>query len=107
MRDVRPDISVRRACRILEVPRAAIAHSGSPADVNRHLTYGYRCLRVLLPVRNGMLVEKKTVQRILEKKSWFCYGCFQPSMKSQRYDANSGEVAASVFQGLNRIRCRS
>lgn len=92
MKDVRPDISVRRICRVLDVPRSAVARIEHPAEaptarrpldaflverirelIAKHPTYGYRRLWAMLRFRDGLLVNKKAVYRILKAKSWFCH----------------------------------
>lgn len=87
-----PQVSVRRICRVLEVPRSAAAREdASPAGasarrpldsflvdrirelIEKHPTYGYRRLWAMLRFRDGLLVNKKAVYRILRAKKWFCH----------------------------------
>lgn len=92
MKDVRPQISVRHICRVLEVPRSAMSRHGASTDtqparrpldallveriadlIEKHPTYGYRRLWAMLRFRDGLLINKKAVYRILQAKSWFCH----------------------------------
>lgn len=87
-----PDISVRRICRVLEVPRSAVTRENVPPQatptrqaldgflverirelIAKHPTYGYRRLWAWLRFRDGLLIDKKAVWRILRAKKWFCH----------------------------------
>ncbi len=84
-----PYASERRVCRLLSVPRSAMSErrSGSPKEpttdrlltdrigelIQKHPTFGYRRLWALLRFRDGLLVNRKTVYRILKLKGWFCH----------------------------------
>lgn len=82
--------SSRRLCAVLDVPRSSLA--GAPEDrpsrrtslkeplarrvgelIRRHPTFGYRRLWALLRFREGMLVNRKAVYRILKVMGWFCH----------------------------------
>ena len=89
MREVFPCASERRVCRLLSVPRSAMNDRCSKAQkeptfdhllttrieelIGKHPTFGYRRLRALLRFRDGLLVNRKTVYRILKLKGWFCH----------------------------------
>jgi len=89
VRAVFPYASERRVCRLLSVPRSAMSErrSGSPKEpttdrlltdrigelIQKHPTFGYRRLWALLRFRDGLLVNRKTVYRILKLRGWFCH----------------------------------
>ena len=89
MREVFPCASERRVCRLLSVPRSAMNDRCSKAQkeptfdhllttrieelIQKHPTFGYRRLWALLRFRDGLLVNRKTVYRILRLKGWFCH----------------------------------
>ena len=91
MKEQRPDISWRRICLFLEVPRSSISYLPSdnkirisrPLDpllveriaqlIKDHPTYGYRRLWAILRFSDGLLINKKTVYRILKLNNWFCH----------------------------------
>ena len=86
-----PDVSVRRICRVLEMPRSTVTHIEKPEAwtvrrpldaflverirglIAKHPTHGYRRLWALLRFRDGLLIDKKAVYRILRAKKWFCH----------------------------------
>ncbi len=86
-----PQVSIRRICRVLDVPRSAITRIEAPEArtarrpldaflverirelIKKHPTYGYRRLWALLRFRDGLLVNKKAVYRILRANKWFCH----------------------------------
>jgi len=41
--------------------------------IGKHLTFGYRRLWAILRFRDGLLVTRKTVYRILKVKGWLCH----------------------------------
>src|SRR5665811_1307107 len=89
VREVFPHASERRVCRLLEVPRSAMSDRCSKTQkepttdhlltdrieelIQKHPTFGYRRLWALLRFRDGLLVNRKTVYRILKLKGWFCH----------------------------------
>lgn len=89
MRAAVSQASERRVCRLLEVPRSAMVErsprstSAPKLDdilvtrleelIQAHPTYGYRRLWALLRVRDGLLVNRKAVYRMLKLKGWFCH----------------------------------
>lgn len=85
-----PGVSERRSCRILQVSRAALHRSArgdealpprlSPtltarlqALLTQHPTFGYRRLWALLRYREGYVVNRKAVYRILKLKGWLVH----------------------------------
>ena len=89
MRQAHPDISQRRACATLPVPRAALhprpsrearplheAASWSapvPERIEQDPTFGYRRLGALLRGRTGLLVNRKAIYRLLKQRSWLVH----------------------------------
>jgi len=89
VRAVFPQVSERRVCRLLSVPRSTMSERRSAAQkepttnhvltmrieelIHKHPTFGYRRLWALLRFRDGLLVNRKTVYRILKLKGWFCH----------------------------------
>ena len=89
MKQAIPQASERRICRVLCVPRSSLrtAPAGRrerrPLDallverirelIRRHPTFGYRRLWALLRHAEGLLVNAKTVYRILATKRWFVH----------------------------------
>ncbi len=83
-----PQVSIRRICRVLDVPRSAITRIEAPEArtarrpldaflverirelIKKHPTYGYRRLWALLRFRDGLLGNKKAVYRILRANKW-------------------------------------
>ncbi|MBI4001697.1 MAG: IS3 family transposase [Nitrospira defluvii] len=41
--------------------------------IQQHPTFGYRRLRVLLRVHEGLVVNRKAVYRVLKQQRWFVY----------------------------------
>jgi len=84
-----PQVSERRVCRLLEVPRSALRRAPAeqrlrrPLDetlvervrelIAKHPTYGYRKLWALLRHGDGLVVNKKAIYRILATKRWFVH----------------------------------
>lgn len=77
---------------MLEVPRSSVTRAATtvvptiscrPLDsflverirelIEKHPTFGYRRLWALLRFRDGLLINKKAVYRILKAMSWFCH----------------------------------
>ena len=89
MRAARPDVSERHSCRVLGVSRAGLHRLGTPCArqrvvdppwterlhqlIQQHPTFGYRRLWVLLRFRDGLVVNRKAVYRILSQKRWFVH----------------------------------
>jgi putative transposase len=89
VKDVLPKASLRRICRVLEVPRSSLQPREGPPGRNRHLdellvarirrlierhpTFGYRRIWALLRFREGLCVNRKTVYRVLRIKRWFLH----------------------------------
>lgn len=89
MKAALPEVSERRICRVLCVPRSSVRHAPAqkcprrPLDtvlverigalIAEHPTFGYRRLWALLRHADGLLVNLKTVYRILKAKRWFCH----------------------------------
>lgn len=89
MRAVRPDISERTACRLLQVSRSALHRStkGKRAHatlsetlvakleplIQAYPTYGYRRLWALLRFREGQFHNRKAVYRALRLKRWLVH----------------------------------
>lgn len=82
------DVSERRVCGVLGVPRSAVREQGRmtaprprvvdevlAARVERlieeHPTYGYRRLWALLRFGDGIRLNRKAVYRVLKLKGWF------------------------------------
>jgi hypothetical protein len=77
-----PDVSERRSCRVLQVCRATLHRHPKPSMPSRrlsptltarlqelltqHPTFGYRRLWALLRYREGLVVNRKVVYRILQ-----------------------------------------
>lgn len=85
-----PGVSERRVCQILVVPRSAVRPKqaakrpkGAAVDeilvarirrlIEEFPTYGYRRLWALLRHRDGVLVNRKAVYRVLKLKGWFVH----------------------------------
>lgn len=89
MRQAIPRASERRVCRLLDVPRSAMRtaptekRSRRPLDevlverirelIGKHPTFGYRKLWALLRYGDGLVLNLKTVYRILKAKRWFVH----------------------------------
>ena len=89
MRGTLTDVSERRSCRVLGVGRAGLHRTAvtegrrRPADppwterlrewIQQYPTFGYRRLWVLLRSRDGILVNRKAVYRVLKQKQWFVH----------------------------------
>jgi putative transposase len=82
------DVSERRVCGVLGVPRSAVRKSVAPAPkrvaqvdevlaarverlIETHPTYGYRRLWALLRFGEGLPLNRKAVYRVLQLKGWF------------------------------------
>lgn len=88
MRAPRPQVSERRACRVLGVARSGLhapPHRPRRAPerdeelerrlaelIQRHPTFGYRRLCVMLR-RAGMPVNRKAVYRLLQRRGWMVH----------------------------------
>ena len=82
-----PDLSERKACRILRVPRAQRRRGGAkqmrPLDellvarikelIHQYPTFGYRRIWAMLRFRQGVRVNAKAVYRVLKQKRWFVH----------------------------------
>lgn len=88
MTEVLPQASQRRVCQVLEVARSALRPTeGRARDrrldellvarirgwMNLHPTFGYRRIWALLRRKDGMLVNRKAVYRVLATKRWFVH----------------------------------
>ena len=89
MKAALPEVSERRICRVLCVPRSSLRHapaerrSQRPLDaglverigalIAEHPTFGYRRLWALLRHADGLLVNLKAVYRVLKAKRWLCH----------------------------------
>lgn len=89
MRDAVSDVSERRACGLLAVSRSAMRPAaprpGRPQKVSeelltqiqplieQHPTFGYRRIWALLRFREGCLVNRKAVYRVLKLKRWLVH----------------------------------
>jgi hypothetical protein len=87
VRQARPQVSERRACRILAVARSGVRRRARQAPrrgaineplaariadlIRRHPTFGYRRLWALLRFREGTRITPKPVYRICRLKGWF------------------------------------
>jgi putative transposase len=85
-----PDVSERRVCRVLAVPRSA-ARDGEEKGSRRRAAvdevlaariqklivefpaYGYRRLWAILRFRDGIVVNRKAVYRVLTRKRWLVH----------------------------------
>lgn len=88
VRDVLPEASERRICRILDVSRPAKSWVHGADDnlpvvdaslashieefIRLQLAFGYRRLRALVRFHDGLLVNREAVCRILKLSGWFC-----------------------------------
>ena len=85
-----PRVSERRVCRVLEVsrssarPRPEKEKSRGPVInaflaarihqiLKEHPTFGYRRIWAIIRFRNGILVNRKAVYRIMKIKRWFVH----------------------------------
>ncbi len=89
MRQVRSDVSERRACQLLRVARAARHPRPAPGPrsptagapwiaqvhglIQQYPTFGYRRIWALLRFREGILVNRKAVYRILKRRGWLVH----------------------------------
>ena len=82
------DVSERRVCAVLSVPRSAVRDRKAKARVPvvdevlaaclqrliaQHPTFGYRRLWALLRFHEGLPVNRKAVYRVLVLKGWFVH----------------------------------
>ncbi len=89
MRQVRSDVSERRACQLLQVARAAL-HPRPPQPrrlpweagawvaqvsglIQQYPTFGYRRIWALLRYRDGWRVNRKAVYRLLKRQRWLVH----------------------------------
>jgi putative transposase len=103
-----PDVSERRSCRVLQVCRATLHRHPKPSMPSRrlsptltarlqelltqHPTFGYRRLWALLRYREGLVVNRKVVYRILKLKGWLVHqrACTpRPRVRGWRSRANA------------------
>lgn len=82
-------VSIRRACRILHVPRSRVGCRPHPKGrrptvdeqlaqsikkiIDEHPTFGYRRIWAVLRFRDGQEINRKTVYRVLKIKRWFVH----------------------------------
>lgn len=95
MRDRVPTASLRRICRVLQLPRSAL-YPHVPVDVPRdakdqtapledllvtrmhaliqqHPTYGYRRIWAILRFHDGLVINRKRVYRLMRRQRWLLY----------------------------------
>lgn len=83
-----PNVSERRVCGVLSVPRSAVRERPTPRRVpvvdemlaarlqrliTEHPTFGYRRLWALLRFHEGLPINRKAVYRVLVLKGWFVH----------------------------------
>ena len=90
MMERRPEVSQRRLCRVLRIPRSSLTRRGRPtkrkavpldADlvtgihsvILDHPTFGYRRIWAILRYARGIHVNRKAVYRVLKVKGWFVH----------------------------------
>jgi putative transposase len=81
-----PNVSERRVCATIDVPRSAVRERPTTPRVpvvdavlaarlqrliTQHPTFGYRRLWALLRFREGLRINRKAVYRVLAVKGWF------------------------------------
>src|SRR4029078_5743965 len=81
-----PNVSERRVCAVISVPRSAVRERPETPRVPvvdevlarrlqhliaEHPTFGYRRLWALLRFHEGLRINRKTVYRVLVLKGWF------------------------------------
>jgi putative transposase len=99
VKDTVPNVSERRVCRVLRVPRSAVRHRPGHDRVRvvdevlaarlqrliaQHPTFGYRRLWALLRFHEGLPINRKAVYRVLVVKGWFVHQrCTTPRPRVQ------------------------
>jgi putative transposase len=83
-----PNVSERRVCGVMSVPRSAVRERTTPPRVPivdellaarlqrlivQHPTFGYRRLWALLRFHEGLPINRKAVYRVLVLKGWFVH----------------------------------
>jgi putative transposase len=83
-----PNVSERRVCSVMSVPRSAVRERpGQPRVpsvdevlaarlqrlIAQHPTFGYRRLWALLRFHEGLPINRKAVYRVLVLKGWFVH----------------------------------
>ena len=109
-------VSERRVCRVLSVPRSRLSERANPVArgtprriednpvlvkrigelVVKYPTFGYRRLWAMVRMRDGILVNRKVVYRIVKEQGWFVH---------QRSATPPPEQAPHRARSLRR-RCR-
>ena len=114
-------VSERGGCRILQVCRATLHRHPKPSMPSRrlsptltarlqelltqHPTFGYRRLWALLRYREGLVVNRKVVYRILKLKGWLVHqrACTpRPRVRGWRSRANERNRQTQCLR--NRVR---
>ena len=122
MRATLPDISERQTCRVLQVARSALhrrvmMRPPSPqlaedlvtklyALIQQHPTYGYRRLWALLRYREGLLVNRKAVYRVLRLKRWMVqHRTRTPRPRAQRLRSRTAQSNQRWAMDVTHIPC--
>ncbi len=109
MKEAWPKISMRRICRILQVPRFSVrpVSDRSPRGpilderlaerirtlIHLYPTFGYRRLWALLRFREGALINRKTVYRIVKLRGWMIHQ--RPRTPRPRVQASRSQTERS------------
>jgi putative transposase len=121
VKEVLPKVSIRRICSVLQVPRSAV-HRPTRSKRARVLdellvervrrvieqfpTYGYRHIWAILRFRDGVMVNRKAVYRILREKGWFTHQrkrTARPRVKRRRSRAKTSNERWAV--DVTHIAC--
>ena len=122
MRLVWPDISERKVCRVLSVPRSALHRRALPkpsfpklADdlvtqlqqlIQQYPTFGYRRLWALLRYRDGLTVNRKAVYRALRIKPWLVHQrARKPRPRAQRLRSRTLQSNQRWAMDVTHIPC--
>jgi len=88
VKDTVPNVSERRVCHVLRVPRSAVRERAPKPRVAlvdevlaarlerlivQHPTFGYRRLWAMLRFHEGLPINRKAVYRVLVVKGWFVH----------------------------------
>lgn len=122
MRETLPDISERKVCRVLHVARSAL-HRATPtrtagprlagdlvtklqALIQEYPTYGYRRLWALLRYREGLVVNRKAVYRVLRIKQWLMHQRTRtPRPRAQRLRSRTPRSDLRWAMDVTHIPC--
>lgn len=122
MRAVWPDISERKACRVLHVTRSTLhrpagakpSHPKLAEDlvdqlhelIRQYPTYGYRRLWALLRYQAGRVVNRKAVYRVLRVKHWMVHHRVStPRPRAQRLRSRAPTSNARWAMDVTHIPC--